>query len=135
MKYNIYDNSTLEAKAIGTIDLDDSVGALELVALARGGNLNLVLQKSKEQEKAIAEEQEKNEKSLDKIQAEIDAEASEIPDKKYELTDLTGKQLKALCEKHGLETSGNKFDLIDRIEKSVLNGGETAAQKVSKSKK
>lgn len=120
MKYNIYDNSTLEAKAIGTIDLDDSVGALELVALARGGNLNLVLQKSKEHEKAIAEEQAKNESSLDKIQTEIDAEASKLPER-YELTDLSGKQLKALCKKHGLEATGNKFDLIDRLEKSDLD--------------
>ena len=53
-------------------------------------------------------------------QTEIDAEASKLPER-YELTDLSGKQLKALCKKHGLEATGNKFDLIDRLEKSGLD--------------
>lgn len=135
MKFTLRDNQRIGSPPIGTLELFDGYGPVEIANLVRSGWLAFQTILSDADLKIQAEEQLKNESRLAKIQAEIDAEASKIPTDKYELADLTGKQLKALCKKHGLEATGNKFDMIDRIEKSVLNGGETAAQKVSKSKK
>lgn len=119
MKFTLRDNQRIGSPPIGTLVLDEGYGPVEIANLVRSGWLAC---ETEADAKAIAEaraEQAKNEASLDAIQAEIDAKASVLPET-YTLEELTGKQLKALCEKRGLETHGNKFDLIDRLEKNPV---------------
>lgn len=116
MKFILKDLQRIGAPPIGSIDLEDGYGPVELANLLRSGWLHFATEMSEADRKAIAEEQSKNESGLAKIQAEIDAEASKLPDKDYALEDLNPKQLKALCAKRGLATNGNKFDLIDRLQ-------------------
>lgn len=116
MKFILKDLQRIGAPPIGSIDLEDGYGPVELANLLRSGWLYFATEMSEADRKAIAEEQSKNESGLAKIQAEIDAEASKLPDKDYLLEDLNPKQLKALCAKRGLATNGNKFDLIDRLQ-------------------
>lgn len=116
MKFTLRDNQRIGSPPIGTLELSDGYGPVEIANLVRSGWLAFQTILSDADLKIQADEQLKNESRLAKIQAEIDAEASKIPTDKYELADLTGKQLKALCEQRGLPTQGNKFDLIDRLE-------------------
>jgi len=116
MKFVIKDLQRIGAPPIGSMELEDGYGPVELANLLRSGWLHFNTEMSENDRKAIEEEQSKNESGLAKIQSEIDAEASKLPERDYTLDELTGKQLKALCESMGLATNGNKFDLIDRLE-------------------
>lgn len=116
MKFVIKDLQRIGAPPIGSMELEDGYGPVELANLLRSGWLHFNTEISEQDRKAIEEEQSKNESGLAKIQSEIDAEASKLPERNYTLDELTGKQLKALCESKGLATNGNKFDLIDRLE-------------------
>lgn len=117
MKFTLKDAQRIGSPPIGTLVLEDGYGPVEIAVLLRSGWLAF---ETEADAKAIAEaraEQAKNEASLDAAQAEIDAKASALPEK-YNLDELSGKQLKALCIARGLEATGNKFDLIDRLEKN-----------------
>lgn len=116
MKFILKDLQRIGAPPIGSIELVDGYGPVELANLLRSGWLHFHTEISPEEMMAIAAEQAKNESSLAAIQAEIDAEASKLPERDYTLEELTPHQLKALCEKRGLATNGNKFDLIDRLQ-------------------
>ena len=116
--YLIRDRSTSGLTIMGTATLKPEYGPTDILRLANSGQLFLQAELSNEESAAIKREQEKNEQAQEEIQKKADEEAERLPDKSYELADLTGKQLKAICKKRGLETTGNKFDLIDRIEKA-----------------
>jgi hypothetical protein len=129
MKFILKDLQRIGAPPIGTIELEAGYGPVELANLLRSGWLNFEAEMSEIDRKAIAAEQAKNESSLDAIQAEIDAEASKLPDRDYTLEELSPKQLKALCAKRGLATNGNKFDLIDRLQSAPVEAKPKAKKK------
>lgn len=129
MKFILKDVHRIGAPAIGSVDLIDEYGPVELANLLRSGWLHFETEMSEADRKAIAAEQAKNESSLDAIQAEIDAEASKLPDRDYTYEELTPKQLKALCAKRGLATNGNKFDLIDRLQSAPVEAKPKAKKK------
>ena len=116
MKFTLRDNQRIGSPPIGTLELSDGYGPVEIANLVRSGWLAFQTILSDADLKIQAEEQSKNESGIAKIQAEIDAEASKLPERDYQLEELNPKQLKALCAKRGLATNGNKFDLIDRLE-------------------
>lgn len=116
MKFTLRDNQRIGSPPIGTLELSDGYGPVEIANLLRSGWLAFQAVLSDSDLKIQAEEQLKNESRLAKVQAEIDAEASKLPERDYTLDELNPKQLKALCAKRGLATNGNKFDLIDRLQ-------------------
>ena len=129
MKFILKDLQRIGSPPIGTIELEAGYGPVELANLLRSGWLNFEAEMSEIDRKAIAAEQAKNESRLDAIQAEIDAEASKLPDRDYTLEELSPKQLKALCAKRGLATNGNKFDLIDRLQSAPVEAKPKAKKK------
>ena len=129
MKFILKDLQRIGAPPIGFIELEDGYGPVELANLLRSGWLHFQAEMSEADRKAIAEEQSKNESGLAKIQAEIDAEASKLPERDYTLEELNPKQLKALCAKRGLPTNGNKFDLIDRLQSAPVEAKPKAKKK------
>mgnify|MGYP000872902415 FL=1 len=120
MKFILRDNQRIGSPVIGTIELEFGYGPVEIANLVRSGWLFYESEANAAAVQEAVAEQAKNDASLDAIQAEIDAKASMLPEGVYALEDLTGKQLKALCAARGLETTGNKFDLIDRLEKAPV---------------
>jgi hypothetical protein len=120
MKFTLRDNQRIGSPPIGTLELSDGYGPVEIANLVRSGWLAFQTVLSDADLKIQAEEQSKNESGLAKIQAEIDAEASKLPERDYTLEELNPKQLKALCAKRGLATNGNKFDLIDRLQNAPV---------------
>lgn len=116
MKFTLRDNQRIGSPPIGTLELSDGYGPVEIANLLRSGWLAFQAVLSDSDLKIQAEEQLKNESRLAKVQAEIDAEASKLPERDYTLDELNPKQLKAICAKRGLATNGNKFDLIDRLQ-------------------
>lgn len=131
MKFILKDVHRIGAPPIGSMDLIDEYGPVELANLLRSGWLHFEIEMPELDRKAIAEEQSKNESGLAKIQAEIDAEASKLPDRDYTLEELNPKQLKALCAKRGLATNGNKFDLIDRLQSAPVEAKPKPKKKKS----
>jgi len=133
MKFVLKDLQRIGAPPIGTIELSDGYGPVEIANLLRSGWLHFQTEMSAADRKVIEAEQAKNEAEAAAIQNQIDAEASVLPEGNYALLDLTAKQLKALCAKRGLVTNGNRFDLIDRLEKEAPV--EADAPKPKKTKK
>lgn len=131
MKFTLRDNQRIGSPPIGALELEPGYGPVELANLLRSGWLAFQAEPSDADLKVRAEEQAKNESSLDKIQAEIDVEASKLPDRDYTLEELNPKQLKALCAKRGLPTNGNKFDLIDRLQNAPEPAPKTKKKKTT----
>lgn len=119
--FTIRNTQELACPEIGTLQLDSTVGLLAFVELAKNCYLNIVPAMSKEKAEAIRADQEENEAEQDRIQAEIDAEASALPDEGYKLEELRPKQLKALCEAKGLKTYGTGADLLARLQEHAAS--------------
>ena len=142
MKYLIRDRSKSSCPILGTAELKPEATPSDLLMLANTGHLWLQPERTKEDLDSLEEERLKNEaaiadpeKHIAQVQAEIDRVASKLPDGEYGLIELTGRQLKALCESYGFPTTGNKFDLMDRIEKAIAEGKTVQPTVKKKTKK
>lgn len=129
MKYLIRDRSKSDCPILGSADLSPSATPSDLLALANQGHLWFQPERSKEDAEKMEQERLKNEAAIAQVQDDIDRVASKLPDGDYQLIELSGKQLKALCAKRGLATNGNKFDLIDRLQSAPVEAKPKAKKK------
>lgn len=125
MRYILRDRSKSSYPILGIAELNPGVMPSDALALANVGFLWFQPEISQDELRVIQEEQAKNEAALEnpeaaleEVQKRIDEEASRLPEGDYDIYELTGKQLKALCLKRGLDATGNKFDLIARLEEA-----------------
>ncbi len=119
MRFIIKDKSNINFSTIGTVDLRDGVMPSDIIRLAQSGFLHMQCEMSDAEKKLIDDGLKAEEERIhaDAIEtAKVYAKEIKLPVGEFDLVDLNGKQLKALCEERGLATNGNKFDLIDRLE-------------------
>lgn len=121
MRCLLKDRTDGQFNVIGRVTLNDGIMPSDLLRLAQNGFLLIQAEQSKEDIAGIEDGIKADEKRVmdaAAAAAKQHAEETKLPEGELAIEDLTGKQLKALCAKHGLPTQGNRFDLIDRLEKA-----------------
>ena len=135
MRVLLKDRTNGAFSPLGSATLSEGVMPSDLLRLAQEGFLHIQVEPSKEDlagiEAGIKADEARVEAAA-KAAAKQHAEETKLPEGKLVLEDLTGKQLKALCEQRGLPTQGNKFDLIDRLEKTPAEDEEDRPKKAKK---